>query len=311
MNNFKRKTSVPKLNITKPSPLLSLEHYSIGSNSTRPSMKRTQSSSNEFKQQIGPLSCNERLTNNGNAERLTNNGNAERLTNNGIKKRSLTNYELHNDYTNYGLKMFLTMITEAIKRTGKIPKILVIDFDQTITINHTSGMQKLPQNFIDRTKTCLSNINSPENFKQFLFYVKSNNIDIWIASYATTISTTTDVVQKDMNVVYSGKKLIREYLRALYFDNPTDCPIPSDHILAFQPGTLTEGYITACSELGLTPQTNYHKEKNIHLTIIAKRTKITEKDYKTICLIDDDQNNINASNEVFVGINIDVIRRKL
>ncbi|AYV76398.1 MAG: hypothetical protein Terrestrivirus6_24 [Terrestrivirus sp.] len=224
-----------------------------------------------------------------------------------IGKRSLTNYEAHNTDTkncDYGLKMFLTLITEAIRKTGKIPKIVVIDFDQTITIGHTRGMQHLPINLTERMKVCLDNIQSPEVLKQFLHYMKSNSIDVWIASYAT--STNVEVSKG----LYSGKRLIREYLRALYHNEKNMmCPIPSDHILAFQTGTFTEGYILACEELGVSPMSNPHKEKNNHLMIIAKRTNTPEKNYKTICLIDDDNNNINAANEVFFGININDVRK--
>ena len=224
-----------------------------------------------------------------------------------IGKRSLTNYEAHNTDTkdcDYGLKMFLTLINEAIRKTGKIPKIVVIDFDQTITIGHTRGMQHLPINLIERMKVCLENIQSPEVLKQFLHYMKSNSIDVWIASYATTTHTE---VSKGL---YSGKRLIREYLRALYHNEKNMmCPIPSDHILAFQTGTFTEGYILACEELGVSPMANPHKEKNNHLMIIAKRTNTPEKNYKSICLIDDDNNNINAANEVFFGINISDVRK--
>lgn len=224
-----------------------------------------------------------------------------------IGRRSLTNYEAHTTDTencDNGLKMFLTLITEVIRKTGRIPKIVVIDFDQTITIGHTKGMQHLPTNLTDRMKVCLENIQSPEVLKQFIHYMKSNSIDVWIASYATSSHTE---VSKG---IYSGKRLIREYLRALYHNEKnTICPIPSDHILAFQTGTFTEGYILACEELGVSPMSNPHKEKNNHLMIIAKRTNTPEKNYKTICLIDDDNDNVNAANEVFVGININDVRK--
>lgn len=197
---------------------------------------------------------------------------------------------------NEGFMIYLRLIKSCMIRYKSKPTVVVFDFDKTITKNHTRGCENLPESAYDRIIHCCNNLRSPDVLKSFLDYLKMSKIDIWIASYATSIENPS---QRE----YSGKDLIHEYISALYEN--TQSPISVDKIIAFQSGSFSNDYFDACRELDIDVLKGGELKKSIHLQLIAKRLEIPKDRCREICLIDDDDEMINSVKDKFSAINIE------
>jgi|GEM_PF-4309367 len=201
----------------------------------------------------------------------------------------------YSNYGDFGLDACITLITN-----GKLPEVVVFDFDKTITIKHTGGTQILPTDPTERAKQCMKNIKNPHFWISLCDHLVLNGVKLWICSYANE-----NPVKKQG--VYSGKDLIVEYLIAIY-GSMNNSPIGIDKIIAFQPGLLSEDFFNACEEVGINCASYSldEEEKNIHLMIVAKREGID--DYGRICLIDDSDKNIRcARSKGFSTVHVDTL----
>lgn len=216
----------------------------------------------------------------------------------GSVSRTLSNFDGSTEsHLDNGLDLFMKVIKLSIEQSGVCPKIIVMDFDKTITLHHTRGYQQLPTNNVERMNYCLNNIRNPSVLKSFFDYLRRNDIEVWIASFAST-------KEHAKLPYYSGQKLIEEYLKALYQHSPQECPVTSSRILAFQTGEINIDYFNACKELGEDISALSPTRKNVHLKLIAQRSHINPADFRKICLIDDDQHNIVLARELFTAINV-------
>jgi hypothetical protein len=199
--------------------------------------------------------------------------------------------------SNYG--DWSTELLSQIKQSCPDPKLIVFDFDLTITKKHTNGGQYLPVNPKERYAFIMNNLRSITIIRDFILYLKEQKINVAIASYADDFKFKCSKC-KSVEFV-CGKELIKEYLKVI-FNSTTDI-IPDNAILAFKPGTFSENYYNVCNELQISPWTYdlTENQKNIHLHYLARLFGLN---YNMIVLIDDDNEVIKCAKKKFHALNV-------
>jgi hypothetical protein len=194
-------------------------------------------------------------------------------------------------------------IYKQIKKSCPSLKMLVLDFDLTITREHTGGYEFLSNDPIVRSASIMSNVRNATIIRDLIYFLIDKKIKIAVCSKADTFyeSNYDPATIPIGHSMLSGKALIMEYLLTIFGGV---LPLDSNAIIAFNPGTFSDAYYMVCKELHICPW-QYDvsaNQKNIHLMYLSRMYNISPKD---IALIDDDAEVVKCADKMFHGIHLE------
>eukprot|EP00039_Didymoeca_costata_P026088 m.14894 g.14894 ORF g.14894 m.14894 type:complete len:228 (-) comp5243_c0_seq1:158-841(-) len=159
--------------------------------------------------------------------------------------------------------------TEWAPATGKI-KLIVFDFDKTITRKHTGGMVQLPGQTTDEYIT--KNFADLKFFRFVVPFIRAQNCAVGIASFG----------ESDEDAILSGIPLIRKYLDIALGKDKSGDLIPDQYIALWHPESKKKDPKKVGKLEHLDELLRHFKQKN-------PKTPISPKN---VALFDDDLDNI-------------------
>jgi 3-deoxy-D-manno-octulosonate 8-phosphate phosphatase KdsC-like HAD superfamily phosphatase len=181
------------------------------------------------------------------------------------------------------------LLYHFIKKYGNI-KLIVFDFDETITALHTGGSFYFKDNKIEQIMALMNDVTF---FKQFVNLLEKNKINVAIATYAD------EYMSKNINVL-AGQKMVLKFMDIIFGNDYN--PFNINNVIAFHPVNKSQIFVNICNELDMEQYNKIKHEKNIHLSLLQKKYNL---DKNEILLIDNDKRNTDAATKYgFCGYHV-------